>query len=127
MEAKDIHKEMLPVWAALLWHLIQKHRSQLGFVTYLLNYPRSCQCFRGTCSFYPLLWSWRQNNSATKKIAGMTVFITVFRCDRFVTVLLLKFVNPKTWNMFNLLGTGTKCISCLLFPYDTFYKTLIII
>jgi len=21
-------------------HLIQKHRSQLGFVTYLLNYPR---------------------------------------------------------------------------------------
>jgi hypothetical protein len=31
MEAKDIHiQEMLPIW------------SQLGFVTYLLNRPRSC-------------------------------------------------------------------------------------
>jgi hypothetical protein len=33
MEAKDIHKEMLPIWAAIL----------CGFVTYLLNYPRSFQ------------------------------------------------------------------------------------
>jgi hypothetical protein len=28
--------------------------------------------------------------------------------------------------MFNLLGTGTKCTSYILFPYDNFYKTLII-
>jgi len=25
--------------------------------------------------------------------------------------------------MFNLLGTGTKSISCTLFPYGNFYKT----
>jgi hypothetical protein len=43
--AKDIHKEMLPI--VLLCsgdsfpHLIQKRRSKLGFVTYLLNYPRT--------------------------------------------------------------------------------------
>jgi hypothetical protein len=29
-------------------HLIQKRRSQLGFVTYLLNYPRISQC---ECAF----------------------------------------------------------------------------
>jgi hypothetical protein len=43
--AKDIHKEMLPIRAAFICdsfpHLIQKRRSQLGFVTYLLNYPRT--------------------------------------------------------------------------------------
>jgi len=26
-------------------HLIQKRRSQLGFVTYLLNYPRTTVCY----------------------------------------------------------------------------------
>jgi hypothetical protein len=47
MEAEDIHKEMLPIWAVLLSsgeifpHLIQKRSSQLGFVTYLLNYPHT--------------------------------------------------------------------------------------
>jgi len=30
-----------------------------------------------------------------EKTAGITVFITVFRYDRVVTVLLLKFVNPR--------------------------------
>jgi hypothetical protein len=45
--AKDIHREMLPIWAEMLLssgdsfpHLIQKRRLQLGFVTYLLNCPR---------------------------------------------------------------------------------------
>jgi hypothetical protein len=39
--AKDIDKEMLPVWAASFPHLIQKRMSQLGFVSYLLNCPRN--------------------------------------------------------------------------------------
>jgi len=31
-------------------HLIQKRRSQLGFVTYLLNYPRMMLNFHTHCS-----------------------------------------------------------------------------
>jgi hypothetical protein len=44
MEAKDIHiQEMLPMLSSgdSFPHLIQKPRSQLGFVTYLLNPPRT--------------------------------------------------------------------------------------
>ena len=39
--AKDIHKEMLPMCGDSFPHLIQKRRLQLGFVTYLLNCPRT--------------------------------------------------------------------------------------
>lgn len=59
-----------------------------------------------------------------KKIAGITVFITVFGYDRAVTVLLLKFVNPRLeicstcW----ALEQNTSVVSC--FRMITFIKLL---
>jgi hypothetical protein len=86
----------------------------LWFLSYASKLEAKCSCYK-------------------KKIAGITVLITLFKCDKFVTVLLLK-CEPRTWNIFSwvhknaaygVLQQNMSVVSC--FHMITFIKLFIII
>jgi hypothetical protein len=63
-------------------HLIQKPRSQLGFVTYLLNRPRSlclCACLYLTHT-YMLIFTRRANVRHLSLLNFLLVFLCIFLC-----------------------------------------------
>ena len=124
-------------------HLIQKRRSQLGFVTYLLNYPRSkqltmfqsscCPLLQGTFHILGLLRYWWQTQQAPPDAGYIPIGKMLYPTPRlqyslvtaWMVIPALNYFNNYftllTWDVINLHSIFLPFKHSKIFTYKTLF------